>query len=136
MDKPQAGRQDRPSRPFAGTATARVNDVRAPKKSETLEVRLPYATKTAFMARCRDDGRTASEAVRAFVDREVETGAERSRRFRLRGWQALVAALAGLAVGAVAAPSLADPASMSRAVFDRMDRNHDGVLSFAEFHRG
>ena len=113
-----------------------MKDLKAPKKSETLEIRLPYAVKTAFMARCRDDGRTASEAVRGFVERELEAGADRSRRLRLRGWQALAAALAGLAVGAVAAPSLAHPTAMSKATFDRLDRNHDGVLSFSEVHRG
>ena len=30
---------------------------RPPKKSETLEIRMPYEAKEAFMARCRDDGR-------------------------------------------------------------------------------
>ena len=38
------------------------------KKSESLEIRLPYPTKQAFMARCRDDGRSASDALRAFID--------------------------------------------------------------------
>jgi hypothetical protein len=38
------------------------------KKSETLEIRLPYPTKLAFMARCRDEGRSASEALRLFID--------------------------------------------------------------------
>ena len=132
MDKPRRERQDRVSHSFRRT----VKDVKAPKKSETLEVRLPYAAKTAFMARCRDDGHTASEAVRGFVERELEAGADRSRRLRLRGWQALAAALAGLAVGAAAAPSLAHTTPMSRAAFDRLDRNHDGALSFDEFHRG
>ena len=36
---------------------------RPPKKSESLEIRLPFDTKQAFMARCRDEGVTASEAV-------------------------------------------------------------------------
>ncbi|HEY5413122.1 MAG TPA: EF-hand domain-containing protein [Caulobacteraceae bacterium] len=107
----------------------------SPKKSETLEVRLPYSTKTAFMARCRVNGRTASEAVRHFIEQDIDTRPPPSRRSRWRGWQALAAALAGLAVGAVAAPTLAHPTPNSRAVFDRLDRNHDGVLSFAEFGR-
>jgi hypothetical protein len=104
------------------------------KKSETLEVRLPYATKLAFMARCREQGRTASEMVRRFIEREVDAAGP-ARRSRLRIWQALAAALAGLAVGAVAAPTLARPALNSRAVFERLDRNHDGVLSYDEFRR-
>lgn len=103
-----------------------------PKKSETLEVRLPYRTKLAFMTRCRDEGQTASEAVRGFI--ETELGARpRARRTRL--WQALAAASAGLALGAVAAPSLARTAAPDEAVFARLDRNHDGALSIAEFER-
>lgn len=106
---------------------------RPPKKSETIEIRLPYAAKAAFMARCRDDGLTASEAVRQFIDLELE--ARPGRQGRLRLWQALAAAVAGLAIGAVAAPSLAQTAPASRPVFDQLDRNHDGALSFEEFRR-
>jgi hypothetical protein len=105
-----------------------------PKKSETIEVRLPHATKTAFMARCREEGRTASEVVRALMEGEIGVG---GRPVRNRGWQALVALAAGLALGAIAVPSLAQsPAEPgSRAAFDRLDRNHDGRVSFDEFRR-
>lgn len=106
--------------------------MRAPKKSETLEVRLPHDAKTAFMARCRDEGQTASEAVRGFIEAELVS---RGRRGRLRAWQAVAAAVAGLALGAVAAPSLAQTAPSDRAAFQRLDHNHDGVLSLAEFRR-
>jgi hypothetical protein len=103
-----------------------------PKKGEMLEVRLPYDIKAAFMTRCRDDGRTASETVRGFIERELADG-HLAARSRLRWWQALAIATAGLTVGAIAAPSLAQPAPASRAVFNHLDRNHDGVLSFDEF---
>ena len=106
--------------------------MRAPKKSETLEVRLPHGAKTAFMARCRDEGQTASEAVRGFIEAELVS---RGRRGRLWAWQAVAAAVAGLALGAVAAPSLAQTSPSDRAAFQRLDRNHDGVLSLAEFQR-
>lgn len=106
-----------------------------PKKSETLEVRLPHAAKTAFMARCRAEGRSASEAVRGFIERELD-GDVQAARPRLRWRQLLAAALAGLAVGAAAAPSLAHQAPGSRAAFERLDRNHDGVLSLQEFRGG
>ncbi len=107
---------------------------RPPKKGETLEIRLPYATKTAFMARCRGDGRTASQAVRRFIEEELGGAGRPLRRTRLLGW--LAAALAGFAVGAVAAPSLAHTTPISRAAFERLDRNHDGQLSFEEFRGG
>ncbi len=97
---------------------------------------MPHPTKTAFMARCQDEGRTASEAVRGFIDAELTA---RSRRPRVGLWHALAAAAAGLAIGAVAAPSLAQTAHAQndpRAAFDRLDRNHDGVVSYAEFRAG
>jgi hypothetical protein len=100
-----------------------------PKKSETLEIRLSHEAKAAFMARCRADGRSASEAMRRFIEGEIN-----HRPHPLRGWRALAAAAAaGLAVGAAAGPSLAHPTPDTRAVFDRLDRNHDGLLSFEEF---
>ena len=37
------------------------------KKSETLQVRIPYETKQAFLTACREDGTTASEVVRESV---------------------------------------------------------------------
>ena len=107
------------------------------KKSETVEIRLPHATKTAFMARCRAEGRTASDAIRRFIDAELgqTSSTRRSPRLTPRlGWRPLLAAaVAGLALGAVAAPSLAQSAPPSRAAFDQMDRNHDGVVSFDEY---
>lgn len=102
------------------------------KKSETLEVRLPFETKTAFMARCRDEGRTASEAVRTYIDAEIGA-APPVRREGMRGWRAAAAAAAaGLALGAVAAPSLAKTSS-PQATFQTLDVNHDGVLTPAEY---
>jgi len=100
---------------------------KAPKKSETLEVRIPYSTKEAFMARCRADGRSASEAVRGFIEAEVE-GIPRRRR--LIGRLAAGALLAA-AAGAVAAPTLAH--TNRTAEFQRMDVNHDGVVTLQEF---
>ena len=103
------------------------------KKSETVEIRLPHATKTAFMARCRDEGRTASDAIRRFIDAELNAASSARPQPRLSWRPLLAAAVAGLALGAVAAPSLAQSSPPSRAAFDRMDRNHDGVVSFDEY---
>jgi len=104
---------------------------RPPKKSETLEVRLPHALKTAFMARCQAEGVTASEAVRSHIEVLIEPRHRSDVRLRL--WQAVAAALAGLAIGAAAAPSLAQSRAEDAATFHRLDRNGDGLLTPAEF---
>lgn len=101
------------------------------KKTDTLEIRLPPETKAAFMARCQASRRTASEALRGFIEQDLVAPRAGPRR-RSLAWHALAAAVAGLAVGAVAAPSLARTAT-SDAAFERLDLNHDGVLSIEEF---
>ncbi len=107
-----------------------MTTARPPKKSETLEIRLPYAAKAAFMERCRAAGLTASEVVRGLI--ESGTPATRSRRSS-RAWPALAAAAAGIVIGAAAAPSIAQALPGSRAAFDQMDADRDGVVSFDEF---
>ena len=108
-----------------------MTSARPPKKSETLEIRLPHASKLAFMARCRAAGLTASEVVRGLI--ENDTAATPKSRRTMKGWQALAAAAAGIVIGAAAAPSIAQALPGSRAAFDQMDADHDGVVSFAEF---
>ncbi|MBI1361010.1 MAG: hypothetical protein GC155_12090 [Alphaproteobacteria bacterium] len=116
---------------------------RTSKKSETLEVRLPYETKQAFLTACREDGTTASEVVRGTIDDYLdarerpspppETGRLlemisrpiRKKRYMLAGAGVLAAGLA------VALPSAAGPDM--RAAFNRLDANKDGVLSADEF---
>lgn len=118
------------------------------KKSETLEIRLPYPTKLAFMARCRDEGRSASEALRHFIDGHLDAPPA-ARPARLPG-RLLAGALIAAAMGAVALPSLAHPNlhaqfdrlatgadhSISLADFARLDANRDGRISFEEFRAG
>jgi hypothetical protein len=114
------------------------------KKSETLEIRLPYPTKLAFMARCRDEGRSASEALRGFIDGQIDPA--RATRPARRGERLILGALVAAAVGAVALPSLAHPSlraefdrltggadALTLADFQRLDRDHDGKITFAEF---
>ena len=101
------------------------------KKSEFLEVRLPHPTKQAFMDRCRADGRSASEAVRGFIEGYLagpSAPAPPGRRLR---WAAAAAAL--LACGLAAAPSFAR--TTVGGDFARLDLDHDGRVSLAEFDR-
>jgi hypothetical protein len=116
------------------------------KKSETLEIRLPYSTKLAFMESCRSEGRSASEALRHFIDGHLE-GAPPARPAVRRSRHLLAGALVAAAVGAIALPSLARPGlqagfdrldlngdkAISLAEFAQLDTNHDGKVSFAEF---
>jgi hypothetical protein len=107
------------------------------KKSETLEIRLPYPTKLAFMARCQETGVSASEALRGFIDGELAPPAPTRRKAP----RLIIGGLIAAAVGAIAVPSLAGPAVakglardlVSRVAFERIDANHDGVISFAEY---
>lgn len=113
------------------------------KKSETLEIRLPYPTKLAFMARCRDEGLSASEALRGFIDGQIETS--KTPRAR-RADRLILGALVAAAVGALALPSLAHPTlraefdrltrgddALTLSDFQRLDTDRDGKISFAEF---
>ena len=101
------------------------------KKSETLEIRLPYPTKLAFMARCRDEGRSASAALRQFIDGQVD--GTRQAAPSNRAWRLIAGAAVGAAMAAVAVPSLAHPSL--RTEFDRLDLNGDQVITAAEFAR-
>jgi hypothetical protein len=103
--------------------------MRGPKKSETLEIRLPHALKQAFMARCQGEGRSASEALRGLIEQTLVEPRRPPRRLR---WAAV--GLAAVSLGAVAAPSLARPSLPAQ--FARLDADHDGRLSLAEFERG
>jgi hypothetical protein len=77
------------------------------KKSETIEVRLAYETKLAFMARCRADGVSASETLRRFIAEMLENAAARRARRRRRAVRVGLAIAAATAVAAAAEPTLA-----------------------------
>lgn len=108
------------------------------KKSESLEIRIPYPTKLAFMARCQADGVSASETLRGFIDGRLAPAPAPKRRAAPR---LIIGALIAAAVGAIAVPSLAGPAVaaglardlVAKVAFERIDTNHDGVISYAEY---
>jgi hypothetical protein len=105
---------------------------RAPKKSESIEIRIPHAAKDAFMARCRAEGRSASESLRGYIERQIEDAP--ARRNTKRRWALTLGALAACGLAATALPTLARPSP--RAAFEALDRDHDGAVSPSEFDRG
>jgi predicted DNA-binding protein len=96
-----------------------MTEPRAPKKSETLEIRIPYPTKTALMEKARAEGRVASEIVRERIDAYLSEEAEPSTfkdkvvvqiRRNLRGAGLLLAgAGSALAISLAASPASAVP---------------------------
>ena len=96
-----------------------MSEPRAPKKSETLEIRIPYPTKTAFMEKARAEGKAASEIVReridAYLAEEPEPQTLKDKvviqiRRNLRGAGLLLAgAGSALAISLAASPASALP---------------------------
>lgn len=106
-----------------------MSEPRPSKKSETLEIRIPFPTKQAFMAHCRAEGRSASEELRGFIDqRLLNRSPVRSAR---RLHQIIAGALIAAAVGTAAAPALARATRMT--TFENLDTNGDDLLTRAEF---
>ncbi|MDH4988714.1 EF-hand domain-containing protein [Aminobacter anthyllidis] len=128
------------------TAKMRPAMTRAPKKSETLEIRIPHETKQALMARSRAEGRPASEVVRSFIDAYLaeaacsppQTAWERSMaKFRTYSRPAMALLAAFVAVGGVSlAVSPATALPDLQAAFKELDANGNGVISSSEFGSG
>lgn len=104
------------------------------KKSDKLEVRLPHATKQAFLQRCQAEGRSASEAVRGFIDAYLARPlTQKELPMFVRPTLAYAAATAALVIGVVtltATPSRAAPDF--KAIFNGIDANHDGKVTKEE----
>jgi Ca2+-binding EF-hand superfamily protein len=114
------------------------------KKSETLEVRIPFETKQAFLTACREDGTTASEVVResvqSYLDGRVQPVSQPERTLLMNLPQPVRRYAPRAAAGAIAAIGLATFAALPSAaapdfaaIFKRMDANGDGLLSADEF---
>jgi Ca2+-binding EF-hand superfamily protein len=108
-----------------------------PKKTENLEVRLPNATKQAFMSRCRENGRSASEVVREMIDGYLAQPAplspERLSMFKSRvALPAAFAASAALSLGVLAATATHARPDL-REIFRSLDADRDGSVTMAEF---
>jgi hypothetical protein len=123
---------------------------RPEKKSEVIEVRLPYSLKQDFMARARDDGRTASDIVREFIELYLAGSAQAvaqpsawdgiaaNVRKAIRPVSVIAGAVAtAAAVSLAISPATAQPDHKSmqsdQAEFSTIDANGDGLIGPEEF---
>lgn len=98
---------------------------------------MPHEVKDALMRQARAEGRSASEVVRGFIDSYLAGQPKEARSMFLTLWKpaaAIGAASLALAWAAFTpTPSQANPDLKS--VFNMLDRNHDGAITFDEFAR-
>lgn len=116
---------------------------RPEKKSEMIEVRVPYSMKQAFLERCEARGTSLSEAIREMIDADSHQPAGRMDHWirRINPMSTLFKRhprkAAGGAAGAIAAVALlgAAPsiASDGMAIFEEMDADQNNVITEAEF---
>ncbi len=106
------------------------------KKTEKLEVRLATETKRAFLARCKSEGRSASEVLRTFIDDHLARPlSQKDLKMIVRSPFAYVGLAAAVVIGGVvvlsAPPTLAEPDFA--AIFRSLDSDGNGRLSATEF---
>jgi Ca2+-binding EF-hand superfamily protein len=109
-----------------------MNKPRPPKKTETLEVRVPHAVKRDVMARARSRGRTASAVLREFIDGYLagDSPSEDRPMFKRLAKPATATAVVGAVIAAhVMLPTAAAAAPDFRSVFAQLDKNKDGKLT-------
>ncbi|MEO0607532.1 MAG: hypothetical protein AAFY82_04825 [Pseudomonadota bacterium] len=115
---------------------------RKEKKSESLDIRLPYEQKRAFMEATRTRGETASQALRDFIVTYIEDArlAETPNpvqeitmtlaRHRLK----TLATATGAALGVFSIAAL--PSAADSTAFERLDKNKDGIITEGEILPG
>lgn len=107
---------------------------RKPKKSETLEVRLPHETKSALMDKARTQGRSASDVVRHSIEAYLAEKPKEARSMLITLWKpaaALGAAAVAMWVAVAPAPLHAKPDL--KTIFQAVDGDKNGSISLPEF---
>lgn len=115
---------------------------RREKKSESLDIRLPYQQKQDFMAAAKHRGETASQALRRYIATYIEEARLEQQpnkvqeitmtlaRHRFKS----VATAAGAALGVFSVAAL--PSAADSTAFDHLDKNSDGVITEGEIAPG
>lgn len=102
---------------------------RLEKKSESIEVRLPYSIKTNFMEKCTEDGDTASHVLRGFIASYLRT--KPNNRIAKFAPIALVLPIliTGLYISHLTETPNPQTSLAQQALFSSFDTNHDGFLT-------
>jgi EF hand domain-containing protein len=115
---------------------------RKEKKSESLDIRLPFEQKREFMDATRKRGETASNALRGFIANYIEEArlAEQPNpvqeitmtlaRHRFK----TIATAAGAALGVFSVTAL--PSAADSTAFEALDKNNDGMITEGEILPG
>lgn len=115
---------------------------RKEKKSESLDIRLPFEQKREFMEATRQNGETASQALRGFIADYIEKArlAENPNpvqeitmtlaRHRFK----TIATTAAAALGVFSMTAL--PSAADSTAFERLDKNSDGLITEGEILPG
>ncbi|MEL7040201.1 MAG: hypothetical protein AAGL90_01680 [Pseudomonadota bacterium] len=111
---------------------------RREKKSETLEIRLPYSQKQAFMAATRKRGETASQALRRLISTYIEEArlAENPAAVQVASMTLARHRLKTIATAIGATSIAALPSAAHATAFEQLDANQDGVLTEGDIAPG
>jgi len=120
--------------PSRSRQTETMTGPREPKKSETLEVRLPHEVKRALMDKAHAEGRSASDIVRGSIDSYLAQQVK-EKRSMIALWKpaAVLGATATAALWAALASAPLHAKVDLKAAFEALDANRDGVISAEEF---
>lgn len=104
---------------------------RREKKSETIEVRVSYSEKLAFMEACKQAGTTASQAIRSYIG-DVLSPTSRSERQVSQIAAGIVMLLLVAALGLMFLTKGNAPATAADRVMAALDTNGDGVITLGD----
>jgi len=111
---------------------------RPEKKSEMLDVRLPYGMKQALVKACRKQGVTVSDTVRGLISEYISAAKAGSPQPKLKGIAMKIVQNPRKTLGMTLAASfsaiflLAQPSVADDALFASFDKNEDGVIDANE----